>query len=77
MVPCRCLADPQPLSHEPPPGNALRTLFLACPVVQNRGSSFQGDMGRLKVKPIGTNLALEMSQVLVMQVLALPEEKSA
>lgn len=56
MVPCRCLADPRPRSHEPPPERTPCELFLACPVVQKRGSSFQGDVGRLKVKAIGTIL---------------------
>lgn len=39
-----------------PPASTRCELFLACPVVQKRGSSFQGDVGRLKVKAIGTDL---------------------
>lgn len=52
----RCLAYLPPLPHEPSPAGSLCELFLACAVVQKRGSSFREDVRRLKVKAVGTNL---------------------
>lgn len=56
MVPLRALLTCSPFPLLTPPAGTRCELFLACPVVQKCGSSFQGDMGRLKVKAIGTNL---------------------